>query len=333
MPKLPKGMYRRGHSFYMRDRSGGRDVRRSLGSDRDEAIRRHRHIKARGRPLKACCTTVSEASKRWLATRIATGRNEKGQRLAAARVRLYLEPFMGHMLIEKVSPEHLREYRLWVERQLRELRARRPGDEQAVLTTTHHIVRDALSMLRWCEEVGLIDRAPTPRRLLPRLQEREPDRLPDDAVTRLCGLPNPHGFVCRLAAATGLRWAELCKVQANDIDRTGQLLVSHTKSGKVRRITLPADLVAEIRGHVGRLVPFSRSSSGSFNRVVGRKSGIAGFHVHQLRHTFACQWLERGGSLAALQQILGHASIVTTQRYARLSDDMVRREAERLAAG
>ena len=54
-----------------------------------------------------------------------------------------------------------------------------------------------------------------------------------------------------------------------------------------------------------------------------RLTGIEGFHVHQMRHTFACQWLERGGNLAALQQVLGHASIETTQRYARLSDEMV----------
>lgn len=53
--------------------------------------------------------------------------------------------------------------------------------------------------------------------------------------------------------------------------------------------------------------------------------------MHQLRHTLACQWIERGGSVAALQQILGHASVVTTQRYARLSDEAVMREAERLA--
>jgi integrase/recombinase XerD len=59
-------------------------------------------------------------------------------------------------------------------------------------------------------------------------------------------------------------------------------------------------------------------------------SGVRRFHVHQLRHTFACRWVEQGGNLAALQQVLGHASIVTTQRYARLTDEAVRREAERL---
>jgi site-specific recombinase XerD len=49
-----------------------------------------------------------------------------------------------------------------------------------------------------------------------------------------------------------------------------------------------------------------------------------------MRHAFACQWLEKGGSLAALQQVLGHASITTTQRYAKLSDEAVMREAARL---
>ena len=74
----------------------------------------------------------------------------------------------------------------------------------------------------------------------------------------------------------------------------------------------------------------ARGSPGSFATRVRRLTGIEGFHVHQMWHTFACQWLERGGSLAALQQVLGHASIATTQRYARLSDDAVMREAQRI---
>ena len=64
-------------------------------------------------------------------------------------------------------------------------------------------------------------------------------------------------------------------------------------------------------------------------------SGVSELHAHKMRHTVACPWLERGRGHAARQQMLGHSSIVTTQRYARISDDLVRREVERLeyAAG
>jgi integrase len=93
-------------------------------------------------------------------------------------------------------------------------------------------------------------------------------------------------------------------------------------------VPLAPELLAEVRQRVGRLVPM-RNSTG-FTRQVRRYSGVRRFHPHQLRHTFACRWLERGGNLAALQLILGHSSIVTTQRYACLSDDHVRAEAERI---
>ncbi|HEV8577718.1 MAG TPA: tyrosine-type recombinase/integrase [Thermoanaerobaculia bacterium] len=53
-------------------------------------------------------------------------------------------------------------------------------------------------------------------------------------------------------------------------------------------------------------------------------------HPHRLRHTAATRWLEAGMNLAVVQQLLGHRSIVTTQRYARLSDDAVRAEVERV---
>ena len=58
-----------------------------------------------------------------------------------------------------------------------------------------------------------------------------------------------------------------------------------------------------------------------------------GFHVHRCRHTFAMRWLEAGGNLAVLQQILGHRDLSTTMRYARVTDDLIEREAARVASG
>jgi integrase len=103
-------------------------------------------------------------------------------------------------------------------------------------------------------------------------------------------------------------------------------VVQRTKSGKVRRVPLKPELLEELRGRIGRLVPFAKGSPGSFSKVGRRLAKIERFHPHRLRHTFASQWLEKGRSLAALQQVLGHASITTTQQYARLTDEWVLKE-------
>jgi len=308
-------MFRRGKSWYVRLRDQGKDRWVSLGADYEEACRRLRRIRSNKQVISQ--STVANSVGKWIETYIQTMRNGKGVKLARTRVDRYLIPALGWRLLGKVTADDLRCYRLWLEQQ---------GISSQ---TVAHVLSDVRCFFGWCEDSGLIDKSPVPRKLLPRIQERPPDRLTDVEVNSLVRIADPYGFVIRFGLATGLRWSELCRAQAADIEN-GMLVVSGTKSGKIRRVPLPRVLRAELEGRVGRLVPFSSESNSSFTFIVRRESGVRRFHPHQLRHTFGCQWLEKGGSLAALQEILGHSTIVTTQRYARLTDDMIRRESERL---
>ncbi len=313
MPRLPKGMYQKGKAYYTRKWEGGRDRWITLGTDYEEACRELREFRSGGRRLPNQ-STVSVVAARWLEMYVATARPASGHK-AVQRVRDYLAPYLGIKPVERVTKDDLRGYRIWLDG--------RGISPQTVV----HVLSDARCLFRWAEESGYVDRSPFPRRLMPKIQERPPDRLADEDVAVLQSLTEPCGFVIRFGLATGLRWGEMVRAKADHVENE-MLVVSQTKSRKVRRVPLPPEFQRELRLRVGKLVPFVDSSS--FNLKVRRLSSVADFHVHRLRHTYACNWLERGGSLAALQQILGHASIVTTQRYARLLDAHVKAEAATL---
>ena len=318
MPRMPKGMFlRAGRGYYARRWINGKDRWIALGKDFEEASRKLRQLNRSG-PVLATRATVNELAREWLAHRIAVKRTPESVQKAESRVRLYLAPFIGLKYVGKVTREDLWEFRRWLETHERGIS----------LTSVWHILSDARCFFRWCEDAGKLERSPFPRGIMPKLQELPPKKLETREVEALARLPEPYGFVVRLGLATGLRWGELTRAQASDVDRNGVLLVSQTKSRKVRRIPLPPRMLTEVRQRIGRLVPFSEP--GSFARMARRLSGVERFHVHMLRHTFACGWVDRGGSLAALQQLLGHSSITTTQRYGRISDDVIRREVERL---
>ena len=319
MPKLPKNMVRRkGRSgYYFREKRRGKVTWIALGSDYQEARRLLRSLKSEERrPSRQF--TVEQAATQWLDSYIATSREPRSQGIARRRVETYLVPYLGHQLLFRLKGDDLRGYRLYLEK-LGKLSPQ----------TVRHILADARCFLRWCEDTQLLERSPFPRRLLPKIQERPPDRLGDAEVERLVAMEEPYGFICRLGLGTGLRWGELAKVTSHDV-QDGCLVIHHTKSGRLRRIPLTQALLAEVKGRVGRLIHYSPTCQGAFARRVRKLSKIPGFHAHQMRHTFACSWLERGGSLAALQELMGHVTIVTTQRYARLSHDLVKREAQRL---
>jgi integrase len=311
MPKLPRGMVQKGGGFYFKRKRAGQQKWFSLGTNYERACQRLRELK-KGDFVPQQTGTVEQAAKRWLESYVATSRTPKGQRLSQVRVERYLNAFLGMRPIALVRQDEIRGYRLWLE-------------EQGIsMTTVWHVLSDARCFFRWAEDTGYIERSAFPRRVMPRLQERPPDRLTAEEVDQLLAIPEPWAFVIRFGLATGLRWGEMARAKASDVV-DGMLVVSQTKSGRVRRVPVDPSLV---RGRVGLLL--SSKDPTLFARRARRLSGVARFHPHQLRHTFACGWLEQGGSLAALQQILGHASIVTTQRYARLTDQAVKAEAERL---
>lgn len=291
MPKLPKGMFRRNGrpGWYMRLYRAGGERWVSLGTDFAKACDSARALAAGLTVDPANAGSVGSACEGWLESCIRIGRNEKGQKLAAQRVRTYIEPFFGHMLVERVRREDVRSFRLW-------LQSRFTLSD----TSVRHVLSDVRSLFNWCVEAGLVESSPFPRRVMPRLQERPPDRLTDEEAARLVSLPAPHAFVCRLALGTGLRWGELVRAQAAHVKRVRvsgsveehwYMEVSQTISKRLRRVPLATDLLQEVRLKVGRLAPYASGSPGSFAAQVRRATGIEGYHVHQMRHTFACQWL------------------------------------------
>ncbi|MBM3321002.1 MAG: tyrosine-type recombinase/integrase [Candidatus Eisenbacteria bacterium] len=325
MPKLPRGLKRRSNgTFFMRDCRNGKDRWISFGKDRVEACRRYREFlkKRDGFPQRSDLL-IEQLALRWLETYVPTARNQASGRLAASWVWKYLVPFFGAKRAERINDDDLRSYRLWLEK----MPAR--GGKCLSPETVRHVLSDVRCMFNWAVDAGYLSVSPMPRRLLPRIPIRLPDALSEEETDALVAIADPHGFVVRLGLATALRWGDLVKVERKHV-RNGMIEVEIGKTGDVRRIPLRPEIASEIRARIGPLVPFSAKSKGSFTRTVRRRSGVRRFHIHMLRHSAAMMMLREGWRLEAVQEILGHKSVTTTQRYARFSEQMVRSEAERL---
>lgn len=146
-------------------------------------------------------------------------------------------------------------------------------------------------------------------------------------------------LMLRLAAEAGLRRAEVAQVHTRDLlDSAGgpQLLV-HGKGGKKRVVPLSDDLAELISrgaaGHtesaasVGYVFPGSRPDGHLAPISVGLLCAevlAEGWTMHALRHRFATRAYRGTRNLRAVQTLLGHSSIVTTERYTAVDDDEIR---------
>jgi integrase len=136
-----------------------------------------------------------------------------------------------------------------------------------------------------------------------------------------------------VALESGLRKGELLGLVWDRVDMTrGVLKLEETKSGRRREVPMRQavyDTLAALPGeHKGRVWP-AGSIRTAFENAVTEAKLDAPFHFHDTRHHFASWYIMRGGSLPALQQILGHATLAMTMRYSHLSPKHLRDEMAR----
>ncbi|MTJ00829.1 tyrosine recombinase XerC [Idiomarina piscisalsi] len=207
----------------------------------------------------------------------------------------------------------------------------------------------ALKLSAWrtfCQflvESDALDDNPAASISAPKIPKRLPKNLDVDSISHLLDLPHDDEIAIRDAAmmellyASGIRLAELVSLNRDDIDhRMMQLRVTGKGSKtrivpfgrcaekalkqwlKVRQSWLvdKPELALFISKRLQRISP--RTVQQRLNHW-GQQQGIVGdLHPHKLRHSFASHMLEASGDLRAVQEMLGHANLSTTQVYTHL---------------
>ncbi len=191
-------------------------------------------------------------------------------------------------------------------------------------------------------EEGLLDRDPTDRIEAPTGWQRLPTFLTREEVSRMVESPSPDHpsywrdrAVLELLYATGIRVSELVTASVSNLDHDEGLLqvvgkgsrerlvpVGRTASEVIRRYLHEVRPVLDKGRGAGKLFlsrrgrPLTRMTIWDLVRGAAERAGITKkVSPHTLRHTFATHLLEGGADLVAVQELLGHSDISTTQIY------------------
>ena len=186
----------------------------------------------------------------------------------------------------------------------------------------------------------------------PRPSRRLPSLLSRAEVEALLVQPDPRRAAGRrdramleLLYATGLRVSELVSLELNDLNLETRVLVARGKGSKERLVPVGAPAADAVRAYLfsardallrGRrskdlfVTPRGgRMTRQGFAKIVARHARAAGIRrpisPHKLRHSFATHLLEGGADLRAVQAMLGHADVSTTQIYTHVDRTHVRR--------
>jgi integrase/recombinase XerC len=207
------------------------------------------------------------------------------------------------------------------------------------------------SMLAWAAGRGLIASSPATDLAVPKLDQPLPRVMRADDAARLCELPPDDDAVglrdraiLELLYSSGLRVSELCDLDVDEVD-TSQGMVQVTGKGrKQRRIPVGVPAQKAMQRYVSdarlALMDGKNGAHALFLNRRGRRmnprsvramitkylkaEGAPSASPHTLRHSFATHLLDNGADLRAVQELLGHESLATTQIYTHVSTERLR---------
>ncbi len=179
----------------------------------------------------------------------------------------------------------------------------------------------------------------------PPTQDNEPRKTRGRPVGSVeAGVPERDVAILETIYSCGLRISELCGLRVEDINWNEQLVRVRGKGKKERQVPIGAPALAAIE-HYWKLLPTQPASNEPVFLRPGRQNGpmpprtlqsrlkryleIAGLdpHLtpHKLRHSYATHLLDAGADLRSVQELLGHAHLVTTQVYTHVTTERLKK--------
>lgn len=204
---------------------------------------------------------------------------------------------------------------------------------------------------RYLVHEGVEVEDPTGRIRPPKMPQRLPKALTIEQVERLLNAPSPEDplgirdrALLELMYATGARVSEAVSLDVDDLSH-GDVLRLRGKGNKERIVPIGSFARAAVDAYLTRVrpelagrgrataklflgargAPLSRQSAWLVIRAAAERAHItADVSPHTLRHSFATHLLQGGADVRVVQELLGHASVATTQIYTHVSVDTLR---------
>jgi integrase/recombinase XerC len=201
------------------------------------------------------------------------------------------------------------------------------------------------AFFRYLVKIGHIKASPADLIENPKIKKPLPKPVSVDEANLLCETMKGEGsqairdrVICELLYASGLRISELCSLNVDDLDLEKRLIRVMGKGKKERIVPIHAwcahllktwliNFRGDLQGDPHQKALFIGDRGQRIHpRVIRRKLSLLGrelminrsLHPHRLRHAYATHMLESGADLRGIQELLGHATISTTERYTEI---------------